>query len=84
MRLRRALPLAALAASMTGSLALAQTTPSAPQSETRKPQKTQSPPAATQYPGGAHKQSTQGLPPGLAPNTAAPWNNQNQPATKQQ
>jgi hypothetical protein len=37
--------------------------------------------SSSQYPDRAHKQATQGLPPGLAPDTGASWNNnQNQPA----
>jgi hypothetical protein len=34
---------------------------------------------SNQYPGGAQKQPTQGLPPGLTPDTGASWNNQSQP-----
>jgi hypothetical protein len=35
--------------------------------------------SSSQYPNGAHKQATQGLPPSLTPDTGASWNNQNQP-----
>jgi hypothetical protein len=38
---------------------------------------------SNQYPNGAHKQATQGLPPGLNSDSSAPWNNQNRPGTHQ-
>jgi hypothetical protein len=36
-----------------------------------------------QYSNGAHKQATQGLPPGLSPDSSAPWNNQNRSGSHQ-
>jgi hypothetical protein len=84
MKLWHTLLLAGFIGGMTGPLAFAQTNPATSQPEASRPKKPQSQPTAGQYPDGARKQATQGLPPGLAPNTAAPWNNQNQPAATKQ
>jgi hypothetical protein len=89
MKILHALGLAIAGCVVAAPLGFAQTSSSGSTTTPQPPAKQQadggvSPAAGSgRYTNGAHKQATQGLPPGLSSDSSAPWNNQNRPGTHQ-
>jgi hypothetical protein len=89
MRILHTLQLAIAGCVVATPLGLAQTSSSGSMTTYQAPAKQHAEGAlssaagSSQYSNGAHKQATQGLPPGLSPDSSAPWNNQTKSGSHQ-